>query len=623
MTLKKAIIKYITTLLVFVAFGVLQKMLFMAKYHALMGDGGIADIFQVIWHGLPMDFSVAGYLTAIPSLLIIAMLWSGSKTIRLIEKAYFVFISALLGIIFCLDLGLYEYWGFKLDMTPIFYFTTSPSAALASVSIWQMTGGTIAIALSTWLIYETFAKTTLAIASKPCTKAVPATMVMTLLTAALFIPIRGGVTVSTMNLSRSYFSNNQRLNHAAVNPAFSLLYSATHQDKFSDEYRFMTTEEAQKYISELNRFTTTHVESDSICINDTTTTLFTCKRPDIYLVILESFSAHLMPSLGGETIAVNLDSLAREGVSFSNFYANSFRTDRALPSVLSGFPAQPSMSLLKYVDKIEHLPSLAGALKENGYNATYYYGGDINFANINAYLISSGFEKIICDKDFPLAERTGKWGAHDHLVFQRALHDATEASNTSAPQFNVIQTSSSHEPFDVPYHNPSFTKSPQKNAFAYTDSCLMTFVNELRQTPRWKQSIVLMVPDHLGAWPLNLDDATQRHHIPFVIAGGALAHKSLTISTISSQIDITATILAQLDIDTSAFAFSKDILNPREAHYAVFTEPSLISIVSENDTVVFNCDAQQVERLSGIHKDQFENQAKAYLQTIYEHITNL
>ena len=95
-----------------------------------------------------------------------------------------------------------------------------------------------------------------------------------------------------------------------------------------------------------------------------------------------------MPGLGGEAIAVNLDSLAREGMSFTNFYANSFRTDRALPCILSAFPSLPSMSLLKHVEKIEHLPSMAETLKSAGYDTSYFYGGDITFANMQAYLAS-------------------------------------------------------------------------------------------------------------------------------------------------------------------------------------------------------------------------------------------
>ena len=71
------------------------------------------------------------------------------------------------------------------------------------------------------------------------------------------------------------------------------------------------------------------------------------------MIIAESFSAHLMPSLGGEPIAVRLDSIAQSGMLFTNFYASSFRTDRGIPAILSGFPAQPNTSLMKYVEKAE------------------------------------------------------------------------------------------------------------------------------------------------------------------------------------------------------------------------------------------------------------------------------
>lgn len=43
-----------------------------------------------------------------------------------------------------------------------------------------------------------------------------------------------------------------------------------------------------------------------------------------------------MTTLGGEPdVAVQMDSLAKEGILFTNFYANSFRTDRGLVAILS------------------------------------------------------------------------------------------------------------------------------------------------------------------------------------------------------------------------------------------------------------------------------------------------
>lgn len=69
------------------------------------------------------------------------------------------------------------------------------------------------------------------------------------------------------------------------------------------------------------------------------------------MIILESFSVHLMPSFGGENIAPNLDRFGKEGILFTNFYSNSFRTDRALTSIISGYPAQPSTSIMKFTEK--------------------------------------------------------------------------------------------------------------------------------------------------------------------------------------------------------------------------------------------------------------------------------
>ena len=121
------------------------------------------------------------------------------------------------------------------------------------------------------------------------------------------------------------------------------------------------------------------------------------------MIIMESFSSHLMTELGGEPdIAPNLDSISREGVLFTNFYANSFRTDRGLVAVLSGYPAQPTTSIMKYPRKTQSLPAIASALAENGYTPQYYYGGDADFTNMRSYLMASGFERIVSDVDLQM-----------------------------------------------------------------------------------------------------------------------------------------------------------------------------------------------------------------------------
>lgn len=613
--MKKGILKILCTWLMLVAIMQLLRGCFIVIYRSLTGVHTIGDFLDILFHGLAMDGSVAGYFTVVPALLTIAMSLTAGPVPRLIEKAWYWVTGAILALVTTADAALYGYWDFRLDMTPLFYLSTSPSSALASAEWWMVPLALIAVIVLTTGIYYALRFTVgNIIPSKAATPRDRATSVagLTLVTALLFIPIRGGVTVSTMNLSRAYFSDNQRFNHAAINPVFSLLYSATHQDNFDTLFRFNDDKTQQEIMGRMADRPDARPD----------TTLLTTDRPDICLIIMESFSAHLMPSLGGDPIATRLDSLSGEGVLFTNFYANSFRTDRGLPAILSGFPGQPTTSVMKHVEKAEHLPSLARSLNSAGYRSGYYYGGDINFTNMLAYLVNGGFSTIVRDTDFPLAQRTGKWGAHDGPVFERALRDLHATDDTPTPRFTVIQTSSSHEPFEVPFADPRFADSPRKNAFAYADSCITAFVDSLSHSPRWERTLVILVPDHQGVYPENMEECAARHHVPLILAGGALKERGVRATPVGSQVDIAATLLGMLGIGHSEYTFSKDLLNPASPRFAFFTSSSIIGMVdSEGHTGGYNIESEAVTDPS--QPARLTEEMKAYLQSIYTALDNL
>ncbi|MDE5553586.1 MAG: LTA synthase family protein, partial [Muribaculaceae bacterium] len=538
------------------------------------------------------------------------------RVLSAVTTGYIILSSALISIVTVTDLALYGYWNFRLDTTPFFYFFSSPSSALASVSTFTAILGFLLTAVLAVAIYFLISKVIKRFSASSSNRII-STVAATLLTAALFIPIRGSLTVSTMNLSRSYFSQNQRLNHAAINPLFSLMYSATHQNNFSSQFRFFDQDRAAEIFYSL---------SDKIAVEDTDSLqpLFTIDRPDIYIIIMESFSAHLFPSLGGEAVATGLDSIASGGLLFSNFYASGARTDRAIPAILSGFPAQPTTSLMKFAKKIEHAPSWPLAAKELcDYDLSYYYGGDANFTNMLAYLISSGFDNIISDKDFPINERTSKWGAHDHVVFNRAWSDVVADSASATPKLRVIQTSSSHEPFIVPYQDPRFPDSDRKNAFAYADRSATAFIDSLSASSLWQKSIVVITPDHYGVYPEHLDNPLDRHHVPLIITGGALNRAPGVDSTVADQTAIAATILSALGLDLSAFTFSRDLFDSSSPQYAFFSEPGMAAFVNATDTVAINLDTDTPIISSGDNQSLASDRCKAILQTIYNTLSDL
>ena len=169
---------------------------------------------SVLLHGLPMDICVSGYLTVLPALTIVASVFiateRGLKIVRRVLYGEMAAAAIVAAVAAGADTMLYPHWGMKLDTTPLFYLFSSPSAAAAS-------GGFGSGALLTILLALLFGALLCApvrliqlapIATRR--RRLRAAAVGIVLTAALFLPIRGGVTVSTMNLSRVYFSDDTR-----------------------------------------------------------------------------------------------------------------------------------------------------------------------------------------------------------------------------------------------------------------------------------------------------------------------------------------------------------------------------------------------------------------------------
>jgi phosphoglycerol transferase MdoB-like AlkP superfamily enzyme len=610
--MKSRILLLLKTYFYFVIIFIVMKPIFMIYNHSIYHSASFIDYLQVVWHGLPLDFSVAGYFTVIPALILIVSVWTRPSITTRIQKVYFLFIAILISVVYLVDMVLYSFWGFRLDSTPVYYFLTSPKDALASVNLWFVILGFLLMGGLSFLLYFLFSRSSsfgLCPKIKRPLNAIPVSIVLLLLTAFLFVPIRGGFGTSVMNVGKVYYSINQQYNHAAINPCFSFFNSFVHEMNTKGQYRYFDEKEAARLFSQLIDKTDGGTDENQ---------MLTTRRPNIILVILESFSAKIMQTMGGQpNVAINMDKFTHEGIFFNRFYANSFRTDRGVASILAGYPAQPTTSIMKYPNKSEHLPMFPRDLRRAGYDLQYYYGGDADFTNMRSFLVMAGFDRIVCDKDFPLSKRLSKWGAHDNVVFDRLLSDLQHVSKT--PFFKIIQTSSSHEPFEVPdFHR---LQDKRLNAFAYADSCLGSFVNRFRTSPLWNNTLIILVPDHLGAYPVDIDNYSfQRYHIPFIMIGGAIKHPAV-INTIGSQIDIAATLLSQLGLSHKDFKFSKDLFNHQSPHFAFSTFPNAFSFITDDDSLFFNCETNKVLLDCGPHKGRNLNFGKAYIQKLYEDLS--
>lgn len=629
----KQIIWFVKTYATFVVLFVLQKplFLFLEKGSATQPvDNIFTELPAVIWHGLPLDLSMAGYLSVIPGLLSIAVVWLKRDLVKPIMNIYFIIASLFITCSFLLNASLYPYWKYPLDSTPLFYFFTSPADAIASVSIWQVILSIvilIVLTIGVWFTlrmrgekrqqYSRYAYGYGGFGSGKRNRFDDfdrhrgrTSIILLLLTGLLFLPIRGGITVSTMNTGQAYYSQNAYLNHSAVNPLFSLLESITHQEDFASQYRFMKDKEADKIFATM---TSTSDENTYPLLNEAT---FKKGTPDILIVIMESFASDIMPSMGSyKDVAVCLDSIAQQSILFTRFYANSFRTDRGMVSILSGYPAQPTTSIMRYPRKTSQLPSIARNLaKYKNYKTTYYYGGDADFCNMRSYLVSQGYQHIISDANFPIEDKLSKWGVPDHIVAARMMEDIKAQQNEKRPMLRILQTSSSHEPFEVPYHR---LKDKRLNAFAYTDSVMGAIVREYRKLPRWKNTLIVFVPDHVGGYKENLNDHDRsRYQIPLILAGGAIS-RPMKVGIIGSQHDIAATLLGQLGVEHREFTFSKNMMSDATPKFAFFAVNDAFGIVSEENSLIYDNRAKRIVYDKG-EKGFNLKRGQAYLQKLYD-----
>lgn len=590
-----------------ILFGVM-KVVFML-YNAEEGGFTIADIGAVWLHGLPLDLSTSLYLLILPWAVCLTSVWIRGRWPQRVISVYGWVVAILLALILVGDCALYEYWQFKLDAT-IFNYIFSPQSVVASVSGLFLFVGVLAVVMLTAVI----GMAVMGVSKRAfghCRSRWRTTVVMLLLTPFMFLGIRGGVGRSTMNVGSVYFSSNQFLNQSAINPAFSLLASSMKVMDFHRLYRFMPDNEADSLFRSLHysvASTPAATTTSQSAQQAVAAPLLRTARPNIVLFILEGFGSNLL----SQDRTPNLLALCREGIFFSQCYANSFRTDRGIISALSGYPAFPDFSIMKIPEKSRSLPSVAAALRDAGYSTSYLYGGDINFTNQKSYLLSTGFQKAEGDLSFPLhVRRTHSWGVADHILLDTLYHRIVSqscpatanggnkaAASASRPFFLTCQTLSSHEDWRVPYSR--FPQDKKANAFAYVDHYLGRLVNRLKKTPCWDNLLLVFVADHGIAYPDGLTEAdVSRCHIPLLFTGGAI-RKAATIPAVCSQSDLPATLLGMLGLNHEEFRFSRDILSSAYSYpCALHTFSNGLTFVDATGATVYDLRSRRVITTSG------------------------
>lgn len=538
--------------------------------------------------------------------------WSFStKWIRM----YTYSILAILGFLSCISVNLYTEWTDKVSQRAIeTFFETPQEAFLSAVStnLWIPLLVFVAIAIGGSMVFSLLFMNAFVKLRSHFTLHILSFFAGLIV---LFTCIRGGYGTSPLNESMAYYSSNQFYNHAAVNTHWSFINDVVNSASGGNPYHYFNDSH------DMDRMLAPVFPGKG----DSSIFILNTERPNIVLILLESFTADLIENLGGEKGATpNLDRISEQGLSFTQFYAAADRSDKGIIGVFSAFPAQGKESIIKSIKKHEKLAGIGEEIHNAGYHTSFYYGGQSEFYNFKSYMMSHGINRVVDMADFPSSYNESSWGVYDHNVLEKMLADL---NGEKTPFFSTVFTISNHEPFDLKttykFGNNTTSNKFKSTAF-YTDSVLNEFLEKAKKESWYTNTLFIVTADHGHRLPYDREITDpKRFHIPLIFFGDVLKEqfRGQKINKIMGQVDLASSILNQLNIPSDRYSWSRDVFDTQFTSYAFFNTKHSFGVISESGTLVFDPQSQQVISSSGDEKSLL-NIVKAYNQNVYTEYLN-
>ena len=174
------------------------------------------------------------------------------------------------------------------------------------------------------------------------------------------------------------------------------------------------------------------------------------RRPNVVIVLLESFAAYKTGSFGNPLDPTpRFDALAREGTLYTRFFTPTWGTARSVWATVTGLP---DVETDLTATRNPLLVSQNSILNDfTGYEKLYFLGGSLNWANIRGLLAANIAGLRLFEEGSYSAPRVDVWGISDLDLFEEANRVFT---GIGKPFVAIVQTSGSHRPYTIPENQP-------------------------------------------------------------------------------------------------------------------------------------------------------------------------
>ncbi|WP_442955975.1 LTA synthase family protein [Paenibacillus sp. MMO-58] len=311
------------------------------------------------------------------------------------------------------------------------------------------------------------------------------------------------------------------------------------------------------------------------------------KGKNVIILQMESYQDFLIGlKVGGVEITPNMNKLVQETTHYKNFYTMVGQgTTSDAEYVVNTSLYVPKHKAATDVNVDKALPSLPKLMKENGYATATFHTNAVDFWNRRELYSAIGWDKFY-DQAFYGDEDHVAFGASDEVLYKKTLPELVKMDQADKPFYSMVISMSAHHPYNIPtskyrielpaeFKDDSLVTRYLK-AQNYADYALGQFIDGLKSSGLWDDSIVIMYGDHQGLPLYSLDDSekalmkemlgtdyghTEMFNIPLIMHVPGVTQPSV-VDKVGGQIDILPTVANLVGASLSnQIHFGEDLLN--------------------------------------------------------------
>ncbi len=554
----------------------------------LASRSSLHDILRAFLdRGLLFDINIISYIFFLPFVIISIFLLKGKKNSLSLNISNIIIILGGLAVLLIssIDLGYFRYYNSRvtnavftwIEATGITFkvlFTEADNLLLVGLFLLAAVGYTY---LQVKIYKEYLEKPSL-------TLKIPFRIIFFLAGLLLLISgLRGTFNFKDTPLicRNAFFTDDHFMNQLGFNPVYHLGHSFNDPQihHYKDQEEFI--EAALHHLGRTsggmeNPFQIKVTGQDSI-------------RPNILLIFLESMSNAMVSRYKpGLNTTPFLDSIARQGIAFDNFYSAGIHTHNAIFTTLYGLPAvmdNVPMNSLATENQVFH--GLPFILKEKGYQTSFYVTGSKEFDNMHRFLSLNGFDRIIGNADYPEDAIYNHWGATDETMFREVLKDCDSLSRSGLPFFSCVLTISSHDGYIVPeaFETRLENEDYPELLYEYADLQLEQFMLAAMDKDWSGSTVFLFIGDHGQNFDPVYDLNLNYHRVPCIVYSPALFRPQVYAGP-GLQQDVYPTLCGLLGMSYVNNGLGVDLFDHRRK-FGYFSADNKLGVVSDSCFLVY------------------------------------